>query len=515
MSIKRRLFSSMISRKYKYVEYMLDHPWDTAVKKLLQVLNRNASTVYGKRFHFDAVRSPEEYSEIVPLTDSEQLGPYLEMVYENPRGGILTKDDVIWYLQTSGTTGRPKRLPVNRAGLHDISNASAMVGLSFMAQDKARLKMLDGVTVVFGAATELDRINGVPVGYASGVFIKFLGRFNRQFVRPTEDVFNIQDMDRKMEAYAEVLVKEHVTGMQGITTLSLALIRKMQNDYGPWLLRRFKGTKYEDRLRAAMNDDGTIDVETLWPDLIYFLGMGIDSSPYKQWIKETLPQTRIRELYGASEGSLAGQLFEDIDGMQLFPCANYYEFIPENEIDEQEPQVVPMTDVKKGHRYEIVITNLLGYYRYRMGDLVTIARTDPLTVCNVTRRGKIINLSGEKVSEAHVSTAITAACLKTGAELMDYTVYGKIENGLARYVIAAMFHNPEIDPDKFVGAFEETMKTINEEFRVVRETGALGPPVLEEMKSSYYDKVVRRRSHQSKPLSLATEAEIARLLRGS
>jgi hypothetical protein len=155
-----------------------------------------------------------------------------------------------------------------------------------------------------------------------------------------------------------------------------------------------------------------------------------------------------------------------------------------------------------------VLTNDQGYYRYRMGDMVTFTKTDPYTVTGVSRKGRVVNLSGEKISEAHVSNAMKAACIKTSAEIMDYTVVGTVENGLGNYVIAAMFHDENVDPVEFVHAFEDSLGQTNLEFRFNRETGALGPTTLLRMRSSHFEDIVRSSHLQAKPTPLTTDTAV-------
>ena len=505
MSIMKHLISRVAQKKIKEIDHILANSWEITQDKLREILSKNKDTMYGRKFGFDSITSAEEYAERVPLTDSYKLKPYLEMIYQSPAGKILTTDPVVWYLQTSGTTGQPKRMPITKRGVKDVAKATMMTWMAYIAEDKDHAQIMDGALITFGAAAVLDHINGVPVGYATGTYGRFMNPLFRKLMKPGEDIFNISDMEEKMRAYAEIMVKENVTGLQGITTLSLALVRRMQTEYGPWLLERMRGTKYEDKLRGAMYDDGKIDVAKLWPNLRFFLATGIDSRPYKKWITETFPLVQIREIYGASEGAFAGQVYSDVEGMQIYPNVNYIEFIPIHEVDEEEPQTVPITDVKRGNAYEIVITNTHGYYRYRMGDLVTIVDTDPVTIRGISRKGNVVNLSGEKISTAHVTTAITAACIKTGAEVMDYTVYGTVENGIGHYEIMAMFNNVDVDAEEFLAAFEGAMKSINNEFKVVRETGALGPTVLKVVENSIYDRIVKKSHCQSKPVPLAAD----------
>jgi hypothetical protein len=166
--------------------------------------------------------------------------------------------------------------------------------------------------------------------------------------------------------------------------------------------------------------------------------------------------------------------------------------------------VIPLSDVKKKRRYEIVVTNMMGYTRYRIGDMVTFCNTDPYSVHRIGRKGKVVNLAGEKMTDAHVNEGIAVACRKTGAQLLDYTVYGTIEGSRAHYTISAMFQN-NIDLADFSGAFDEAVMINNGEFKHSLEFGALDSTVAIRMERSHTESIIASTHIQAKsrPLSEA------------
>ncbi len=510
MSIMKHLVKMVAKKKLKEIDRVLNYPVEMSEETLMAALDRHRDTMYGNKFSFESIKTPEKFRETVPLMDGQQMKPYFEMIQKNPNGKILTIDPVVWFMQTSGTTGTQKRLPATKLGIKAISKGTMLSWMGYLAQDEENLKLIDGKLITFGAGSHLDYIGEIPVGYATGVYSKFQNPiFQRLMNLPLvdgHDVFQVEDMELKIRCYAKLLVEHNVTGLQGITPLWLALVRRMQNEYGPWLLDEYRGTKHEARLRDAMDDSGVLNVSELWPNLRFLLSTGVSPDPYRKWISETLPDSQIWEMYGGSESYYGGQLLPG-RGMQISPHVNYYEFIPESEIDEPIPETIPLSDIKAGNRYEIVITNSGGYYRYRPGDMLTITSTDPITMTDIGRRGKVTNLSGEKLSDAHVTRAIDEACRVTGAQVMDYTVVARVKNGLGNYVIAAMFKN-DVDSLEFIHAYEDAMKKSNGEFRVVRETGALGATQLIKMQNSYYDAVAKSKHVQSKPVVLTTDTSV-------
>jgi hypothetical protein len=497
----------MAKRKSREIERILSNPIELTEEKLMSVITRHKDTVFGKRFEFDSVRNPDEFCSKVPLFDCHDMEPYWKMTYDNPSGQVLTADPVIWYLKTSGTTGKPKYIPLTEAGANDTSKGTMLVWLAFVNAEPANARIFEGTLVTLGAPAVVDHINGIPVGYATGAMIRRFNPLLKRLMKPGEDVFNITDVDEKMKRYATLLATTNVTGLLGISTLLLALVRRMQSQYGPWLLDCLKGTRDEQRIRSLMDDDGTLDVQGLWPNLRLLTTSGIDCDPYREWINKTLPTARLLDMYGGSEGFYGGQLFEE-PGIQLLPNLNYLEFIPESEVDSTNPSAIPLSEVKKGFRYEVVLTNNGGCYRYRLGDMVTITDTDPYTVRSISRKGKVVNMSGEKLSDKHVAKAMAAACSKTGVQVSDYCMVGLVENGVPHYTLALMLGSNNVDTVEFLMALEEALMADSEEFRIVRESGALGPTTIAFMKSSYFEKVVRATHIQAKPVTLTTDAQV-------
>jgi hypothetical protein len=504
--IMRKLVSFMAKRKSKKIDRVLEYTFEESEKTLMRILTRHQDTVLGQKHGFADIHSPERFREEVPLVDSTKMEKYVRMTYDRPQG-VMTADPVVWYLQTSGTTGKPKKLPTTQQGLKDVAKGTMLGWMGFLNQDEDNPRIVDGTLVTFGAPAVMDHINGVPVGYATGVYARHQNPLFQRLIEPGEEIFNIMNMELKMWEYAKLVATSDVTAFQGITTLSLALIRRLQDMYGPMLLDEFKGTKHERRIRRALSDDGKLDVAVLCPDVRLFLASGIDTEPYHEWLKKTLPDATIWEVYGGSEGFYGAQLLPGV-GVQLSPQINYYEFIHEDELDNPVPEVIPLSDVKRGHRYEMVLTNNIGWYRYRTGDLMTFTSTDPYTIRNIARKGRVVNLSGEKLSEAHVSDALQQACRKTGANVMDYSVVGEVNNGLAFYTLAAMFKALDFDPVEFIHQFENAICASNQEFKFNRETGALAPTRLMRMTSSAYENKVKTTHVQAKPVPLTTDTTV-------
>jgi acyl-CoA synthetase (AMP-forming)/AMP-acid ligase II len=505
MGIMRKMVSMVAKRKEKEIEHILKNPIEVTDKKLKSILSRNSSSIYGRRHKFDSISTHDQYAENVPMVESEDLTPWLESVYENPKGGILTSEDVSWYLLSSGTTGKPKKIPVTEQGVVDCKTGSMFGWMSYMLSKPGNDRIIDGTMVTFGAPAILDHAKGVPIGYASGFYMTRQNKLFQRLVEPGMDVFNMTDVQEKMWTYAKLIASSRTTVIQGIASLGLSMIRKLENEYGSRLLEEFKGTKNETRIQNALNDDGTIDVGALCPDLQMFGSSGIDISPYRSWLESQIPGIDIWEFYGLSEAGIAGTQTTLEPGIKLYPSLNYFEFIPQREVDSSNPTAIPLSDVMKGKSYEIVVTSANGYYRYRPGDMVTFIDIDPYTVSGISRKGKTVNMAGEKLSEAHVMNAIEHASRSTGLRVMDYTVVGSIEKGQPYYTLAVMFSGNSPNQNEFLEVFEESIMNCNFEFKDQIESGGLGRTRLAGMIKSVAETVVVDRHVQAKPIPLSAD----------
>jgi len=505
MAIMSKLVPIMAKRKAKVIAEILNNPISLTELKLKQVLEQHGNTAFGKDHGFESIKTPEQFSEQVPLSDYQSMTPYFERIIQNPELPILTKDPVIWYVQSSGTTGNPKALPISKAGMADVKEGTSLIMMSFINAAKEHAKLMDGTLLTFAAPAVLREINGVPLGYMTGISRRVTSKLLQMLIKPGEDVFNLMDINEKLWAYAKYAVAEDITGLAGITTLSLSFVRKMQNEYGFRLLEHFKDTKHESRIREALNDDGTLDLNTLWPNLVLLIGSGIDSDPYKPWIKDTLPKAFFMDTYAGSEGFYGTELQPGANnGIQLLPNLNYFEFIREKDIHKEVPDVIPLSEVKKGHRYEMVLTNMMGYSRYRIGDMLTVKDTEPFSVHRIGRKGRVVNLTGEKLTDAHVSAGISAACKETHAQLADFTVLGTIDGSKAHYTISVMLQN-NVDLGDFATAFDDAVSAANGEFKHSLEFGALDPSIAIQMATSHTESIIRNKHIQAKsePLAMA------------
>merc|ERR1711934_359227 len=93
------------------------------------------------------------------------------------------------------------------------------------------------------------------------------------------------------------------------------------------------------------------------------------------------------------------------------PDTAFYEFIEEENISKEQPETLLISELEVGKNYELVLTTASGFYRYRVGDVITVTSCIPskpdIPLFKVLyRTGSILDAYGEKTTEEHVETAL-------------------------------------------------------------------------------------------------------------
>ena len=78
------------------------------------------------------------------------------------------------------------------------------------------------------------------------------------------------------------------------------------------------------------------------------------------------------EVFNASEGFFSIQNdFNDPSMLLMLDYGTFYEFVPLENIHDEQPVAVPLWQVEKGKSYALIISNNSGLWRYNIGDVVT------------------------------------------------------------------------------------------------------------------------------------------------
>ena len=174
------------------------NPEKASARTLRKILNLAKNTAYGKEHHFGAIvkaRKPEQlfrlYEKSVRASEYESFRPYVER-HKHGEANVLIPGKPLMYATTSGTTSKPKWIPISQKYMKDVYDVMSHIWLDNFA--RVRPKFLSGGLVVSVAkVVEGYAEDGTIFGSVSGVTAKKIPSIIRKrFVTPPE-VYDISD----------------------------------------------------------------------------------------------------------------------------------------------------------------------------------------------------------------------------------------------------------------------------------------------------------------------------------
>jgi hypothetical protein len=158
---------------------------------------------------------------------------------------------------------------------------------------------------------------------------------------------------------------------------------------------------------------------------------------------------------------------------------HYFEFIPEAEGDSPNPTVLGAHELQEGGRYFILLTTAYGLYRYHIHDLVRCAgffNRTPL-IEFLSKGANFSNLTGEKISEYHVTQSVAAVLREMDATLGTYSVAPVWPESDAVTPWYGLFVEPADAGvgERLAARLDAKLREMNIEYDAKRESERLGP----------------------------------------
>ena len=445
------------------------HPMETTTALLLQMLDDNKDTEYGRKYGFADIHSVEEYQKKVPVVVYDNLAPYLERMMDGEKN-VLTAYSFNHFNETSGTVGVPKVVPMTdkQADVFAQFNNLLMYGLlgenvdpdwkngrAFCTSSGNCRTLPSGLTVGEASAKMADYIKGGK--NALDAMIRIM------YTSPIEGLNPEHGVDTKYIhtrfALMDREVRGMVTGFYSVSVLFLHYIEDncqllihdietgtisdeidMPDEVRKSLLEKIEPMpERAAELREAFKD-GTDSpwVKKVWPHFTYLSGAGGDGFEiYDRSLKEHYTGPDIANIYSgitASEGLWSVPAgINDFDSI-LAPSAAFVEFLPV-EAGDDFTQCRTLDQLEEGKVYELIITNLSGFWRYRMSDAVKVTGFYNKTpkVQFMYRVNRTINLAEEKTTEKALQITVENAAKELGIDLVDFTVYPNADVTPNRY----------------------------------------------------------------------------------
>ena len=492
-------------------------PQETQDRLLLDLIGRNRSTRFGRDHRFESVRSLSDFRNQVRIADYERFRPYVELV-KNGERDALTAEPIDMFTMTSGSTGEPKLIPVTAK---TRENHRQLTRLWYYRALVDHPDLFNGSLLgVVSPAVEGETAGGIPFGAASGLIYRSSPRWIQNAYAVPYEVAEIKDFEARYYLIMRLALEQDISffGTPNPSTILKLIQSASRNKYDiikdihdGTITSRFdlsaqmraslasrlaKNLPRAQRLESLIKHDGALRPKEYWPRL-QLIGCwkggsaGVRLKEFAGWFGKTTP---VRDLgYMASEAQMTLPVFDSGSAGILAVDKNFYEFIPETEINASAPTILTCSELEEGNLYYIVLTTPGGLYRYDINDVIRVAGFYNQTpLIEFVRKGRdVTSITGEKLHVNQLIGAMKRAQSAAGVAVQHFRACADVEKSL--YVLSVELDGVMPSRQSLVQLLQELdagLQELNVEYAQKRESGRLGAPVLCVMKPGWFERKV-------------------------
>ncbi len=462
MPIINSIMSWLMKKRIHQMELFAKYPGEVQQEWFRRLILSAIHTEWGRHYEYSSIRNYESFCERVPLQDYESLKPYI-LRLKHGEQNLLWNSEIKWFAKSSGTSNdQSKFIPVSQEALEECHFKGGKDLLSIYCNNNPDTRLFNGKILSLGGSHKINYFsNDSFYGDLSAIIIQNLPFWIQLFRTPELSVALMDEWEEKIERMARLTIKEDVTNISGVPSWALVLLRKI------------------------LEISGRNNISEVWPNLELFVHGAVNFVPYREQFRKLIPKSEMNyyETYNASEGFFGIQDRSRSDEMLLMlDYGIFYEFIPFQALNEgKEPRAVPLTEVKTGEIYSMVISTNAGLWRYQIGDTIVFTSTNPYRIKITGRTSNFINAFGEELMIDNAEKAIAAACRSTGAVVKEYTaapVYFSNDASGAHEWLIEFEKKPE-DVSTFAHLLDAELKLINSDYDAKRHKDmALRMPII-------------------------------------
>lgn len=460
------------------IEDFKQHPVSTQRTLLRGLLSRAADTEWGHRYDFEEIANASNvvaaYQERVPLHTYDDIEEDVVRVREGA-------SDVMWpgtitnFAVSSGTVSDGKIIPISEETIDHNRAFSVGTGLNYFKQTLDGRFFLGNHLTLPGRVEEDPNYPGTLAGEISGILAENAPNFfSTLFQAVPNEVSFISNWEEKLRTIAERTVDQDIRLLVMAPTWAIVLFDELID-------------AYNDRHDASVTTVGEV-----WPNLQVFIAGGVPLRSYRDLLEEKIGHdVDFIETYGASEGFFSFQ--DDLaDPSMLLHLDNgvFYEFVPIEEEEEENPRRLTIAEVEPGVRYSLYVTSSSGLWAYEVGDVVRFTETFPHKITVAGRTSEMIDEYGEALYGDEARAALLHACDETGAHVVDYHIAPRtLENGdrPGHEWLVEFDESPE-DMEAFSHLIDDYLQQVNRHYQMRREAQAFDAPVISAVPDgAFYD----------------------------
>ncbi len=488
---------------------------------LQRIVPANASCEFGRRHGFSSIRSISDFQRAVPICGYEDFRDDIERMAQG-EAGILTSEPVRRFFVTSGSMAAPKYVPVTPSFVRDKSRAFHI----FWNLVREAYPGVSQGSLIFNFS-DTGHEQRTPGGLLSGSESSFWsscwrgvgGNVHSPFPRAITD---ITDPEARYYAIARIMLETEVTVLMTLNPSTILLLSEViqrnaqrliddigrgglswditaPREVGEYIAAHYEGNQRRAReLEKILSGAKVAPASRLWPNLqLIVCWRSPMVRPYLDLLGTFLGGMPQRDyLTMASEGILAIPFRNETSGGVLPIHTHFYEFIPEELAEQNDPPTLLAHELETGRTYAVVLTTSAGLYRYNIGDIVRVSEFNGSTPVLefLHRSGHTCSLTGEKLTESQVADAVCRAASRLGVNIGTFTLC-PAARPYPHYVLLAEVEAPlsSLLSSGFLMALDDDLGLHNVEYRSKRSSRRLGAPELCLLRPGSYASLRQRR----------------------
>ena len=448
------LFKSYYEFRYRRIKRFAKSPFKAQDKVFNNLIQASKYTHWGKAHGYRSIRKKMDFQDRVPVQDYESLKPFIRRMM-NGEKDVLWPGQVTRYSKSSGTTNdKSKFIPVSDKNFKTCHIRGTWDTMTLFYHNNPESKIFAGRNFLMGGTWNQYKPHLKTIyGDVSALMMKSMPWVARPFFEPNFDLCFMEDWEEKIEKMAHVAIQPHISEMVtmvgGVPTWTNVFFQRI------------------------LDISGKSHMLEVWPNFEAYIHGGVSILPYKEQLKNFLPSPNVKfvEVYNASEGYFATMFENDQDDMLLLlDNGVFYEFIPMDHIDEENPPVHTLESIKTGVNYAMVISTNAGLWRYKIGDTIQFTSLQPFRIKVTGRTQQFVNAFGEEVMVANTDRALAMTCRQTGVVVEEYTVApiyfkGKSKGG-HEWLIE--FEEPPHNIQRFGYLLDKNLQKVNSDYEAKR-----------------------------------------------
>ncbi|KAL4580232.1 hypothetical protein LXL04_016418 [Taraxacum kok-saghyz] len=529
-------------KSLQFIEDVTSNPDEVQLRVLSDILTQNANVEYLHRHGLSGQTDRETFKKLVPVITYEDLEPDVTRIANGDKSPILSSHPISEFLTSSGTSGGERKLmPTIEAELGRRSLLYSLL-MPVMNQFVPGLDKGKGMYFLFVKSEAKT-----PGGLVARPVLTSYYKSNHFKQRPFDPYTNytspnetILCQDSYQSMYSQMLcglcLNQEVLRVGAVFASGFIRAIRFLEKHWTLLCNDIRTGVVNPLITDPVVREAVFRVLKQDPDLADFIERECSKKSWQGIIMRLWPNTKyvdvivtgtmsqyiptldyysnglplVCTMYASSEcyfGVNLNPLCKPSDvSYTLIPTMAYFEFLPvsfhdqeQKEQQQNEQELVELSDVQLGQVYELVVTTYAGLYRYRVGDLLRVAgfKNKSPQFSFICRKNVALSIDSDKTDEVELHQAVEKASnhlTPFDATLIEYTSFADTTTIPGHYVIfweVSLNGSSDVPPS----AYEDCCITIEESLNSVYRQGrasdkSIGPLEIRIVENGTFDKLM-------------------------